>query len=102
MAKAKQKAKKEAKPEAEEKIEGKEIGKVSHYFDKVGVAVIELKAGLKVGDKIRIKGSTTDFEQKVESMQVEHEQLDKAKKGQAIGLKVKDRVRLNDKVYVIK
>ena len=98
---AKPKAKpKEEKP-AEEKIEGKEVGKVTHYFDKISVAVIELKSGLNAGDKIRIKGTTTDFEQTVDSMQVEHEKIEKAKKGQAVGMKVKDRVRLNDKVYVI-
>jgi len=83
------------------KIEGKEIGKVIHYFDKIGVAVIELKAGLNAGDKIRVKGATTDFEQEVKSMQVEHKELDKAKKGQAVGMKIKDRVRPNDKVYVV-
>ena len=79
----------------------KEIGTVTHFFDKVSVAVIELSAGLKVGDKIQIKGTTTDFTQKVASMQVEHEKLDKAKKGDAIGLKVKERVRPNDKVFLV-
>ncbi|MAG07516.1 translation elongation factor-like protein [Candidatus Pacearchaeota archaeon] len=79
----------------------KEIGTVTHFFDKVSVAVIELSVGLKVGDKIQIKGSTTDFTQKVASMQVEHEKLDKAKKGDAIGLKVKERVRPNDKVFLV-
>jgi len=85
----------------EEKVEGKEVGKITHYFDKIGVAVVELTGNLKVGDRIRIKGNTTDFEQKVESMQIEHENVEKAGKGDAIGLKVEDRVRINDKVYVI-
>jgi len=78
----------------------KEIGKVTHYFDKVGVAVVELSDNLNVGDEIHIKGSTTDFTQEVEAMQVEHEDIESAKAGDAIGLKVIDRVRLNDRVYL--
>ena len=81
---------------------GKEVGKVSHFFDKVGVAVVEILAPIKVGDKIRIRGNTTDFEMKVGSMQMEHDKIDKAKKGQAIGLKVDDIVREHDKVYLVK
>ena len=69
-------------------------------FDKVSVAVVELSGNLNVGDKIHIKGTTTDFNQKVESMQVEHEKIEKAKKGQSIGLKVDERVRLNDRVFI--
>jgi translation elongation factor EF-1alpha len=81
---------------------GKPIGKVTHFFDKVGVAVVEVSGKLKNGDKIRIKGSTTDFEQAVGSMQVENKPIKEAKKGQAIGLKVSERVRPNDMVYLIK
>lgn len=81
---------------------GKEIGKITHFFDKISVAVIELKAGLKIGDKIRIKGATTDFEQDVKEMQVEHAQLKEAKKGMAVGMKVKDVVRPHDVVYLVK
>ncbi len=79
---------------------GKQVGKITHFFDNLNVAVIELTSGLNQGDEIRIKGETTDFTQKVDSMQVEHEKIDKAKKGQAVGLKVKDKVRRNDKVYL--
>ena len=79
---------------------GKEVGKITHYFEKIGVAVIEVTGKLKAGDKIRIKGNTTDFEQDIDSMQVEHEQVKEAKKGDAIGMKVKDRVREHDVVYV--
>ena len=78
----------------------KEIGKVSDYFAKIEVAAIKLSKGLKVGDKIHIKGSTTDFEQKVDSMQIQRESVEKAKKGAEIGIKVKDRVRRNDKVFL--
>ncbi|MAE42605.1 hypothetical protein CMO93_02445 [Candidatus Woesearchaeota archaeon] len=55
---------------AEEKIPGKEVGKVTHYYTNIGVAVVELTGALKVGDKIRIKGATSDFEQTVDSMQI--------------------------------
>jgi len=76
-----------------------EIGRVTHYYPKIGVAVVELKSTLKVGDKILVKGATTNFEQVVESMQIEHKNVEKAEAGQSVGLKVKERVRENDKVY---
>ncbi len=79
----------------------KQIGKITHFFDKVGVAVIELEGVLKVGDAIQIKGATTDFEQKVDSMQVEHKNVESAGKGDAVGLKVGEKVRLNDLVFII-
>ncbi len=80
--------------------QGKLIGKVSHYFDKIEVAVIALDGGLKVGETIRIVGGVdTNFTQEVESMQVEHENVKKAKKGDEVGLKVKERVREGYKVY---
>lgn len=85
----------------EEKI-GKEVGVVKGYLDKMSVAIIELNGALKQGDKIRIKGNTTDFEQKVDSMQIEHQKVEKAKKGDGIGLKVIDKCRDHDKVYVVK
>lgn len=79
----------------------KQIGRVTHYFSKIGVAIIELEDELRAGDAIHIKGSTTDFQEKVESIQIEHEQVQAAKKGQAIGLKVKEHVREHDIVYKI-
>jgi len=86
-------------PEIEE---GKLIGKVVHYFDKIGVAVIALNVPLKVGETIRIAGGeSTDFTQEVESMEVEHEKIKKAKKGDEVGLKVKEKVREGYKVYKI-
>jgi len=84
---------------ADKKTKEKEVGKVSHYYTNIGVGVIELKGTLKVGDKIHIKGATTDLKQKVESMQIEQDKVQEAKKGQSIGLKVKDHVRQHDKVY---
>lgn len=76
-----------------------EIGKVTHYFDKAGAAVIKLTAPLKVGDKIHIKGHTTDFEQDIVSMQIEHNSISEGKKGDAVGVKVDERVREHDIVF---
>ncbi|MDH5793409.1 MAG: translation elongation factor-like protein [Candidatus Bathyarchaeota archaeon] len=76
-----------------------EVGRVTHFFAKISVAVIELIAPLAVGDTIMIKGPTTDFEQIVESMQIEHNNVQRAEAGQSIGLKVAQRVRENDIAY---
>ncbi len=77
------------------------VGKITHYYGKLGVAAVELSDSLKTGDLIHIKGHTTDFEQKVEAMQIEHEQVTEAVNGQVVGLKVKDYVRDHDTVYRI-
>jgi len=79
--------------------EGKLVGRVTHYFSKIGVAVIELSDTLKVGDNIRIIGGLTDFTQTVESMEIEHEKVKEAKAGDSIGLKVAQKVREGYKVY---
>ena len=71
----------------------KPIGKVTHYFDKIGVAIIELSGGLKVGDKIKIEGGKNEFDQTVEEMQVDHKPVDAAKAGDAVGIKVKEKIR---------
>lgn len=81
--------------------EEKEIGKVSHYFNGIGVVVIELSDKLAKNDKIRILGVTTDFEQEIDSMQIDRKEIQEAKKGDAIGVKVVDKVREGDKVYKI-
>lgn len=94
-------------PEEEPKEEGteqqpeKEIGKVTHFFSKISVVVIELSDTLKVGDQIHIKGHATDFTQKVDSMQIEHENVQEAKAGQSVGLKVVDKAREGDAVYKV-
>jgi len=75
------------------------IGRVTHFFSKISVAVIELTAPLAVGDHIVFKGPNTDFEQTVDSMQIEHANVQKAEAGQSIGLKVAERVRETDLVY---
>ena len=79
-----------------------EIGEVTDYFRKIEVAAIDITQGtLSVGDTIHIKGHTTDFTQVVESMQIEHENVQTAKVGDSIGIKVKDHVRDHDKVYKV-
>jgi hypothetical protein len=75
------------------------IGKVTHYFPKVRAAVIKLKVPLTVGDKIKIKGHTTDFTQNVNSMQIDRVPINSAKKGDEIGVLVTSRVRRNDTVF---
>lgn len=79
--------------------ERKQIGKITHFFSKIGVAVVELTDTIKVGDTILIKGAHTEFEQKVKSMQIEHESIEEAKKGQSIGMKVEQKVHENDAVF---
>jgi putative protease len=76
-----------------------EVGRITHFFTKISVAVVELKAPLAVGDRIIIKGPLTDFEQVVDSMQIEHKNVTRAEAGQSIGLKVAQRVREKDVVY---
>ena len=80
---------------------GKEVGKVTHYFSNIGVAVIKLGAVLKQGDKIRVKGDTSDFTQNVDSRQIEHEKVESTKKGISIGMKVVDHAREHDIVYKV-
>ena len=81
---------------AEEKL----IGKITHYFTNIGVGVIEITENkLKVGEKIHVKGATSDFEQVVDSMQIEHENVETANKGDAVGLKVEQPVREGDEVF---
>ena len=75
------------------------VGKITHYFSKIGVAIVELKEDLKVGDEISIEGKNTKFAQKVESMQVQHVNVPQAKAGESIGLKIVDRAREGDEVY---
>lgn len=77
------------------------VGTVTHYYPRIGVVVMEVTAPIKVGDQIRIKGATTDFEQIVESMEIEHKKVQEAKPGESIGLMVKEKVRKKDLVYKV-
>ena len=79
-----------------------EVGRVADYFKKIGVVAIEVTSeGISVGDTLHFKGHTTDFTQKVDSMQVEHENVERADVGASIGIKVKERVRTHDQVYKV-
>lgn len=81
-------------------MQEKEIGRITHYFSKIGVAVIEMTDGtLSAGDTIHIKGHTTDLTQTIDSMQIEHDSVDTIKVGDAAGIKVSDHVREHDVVY---
>lgn len=79
----------------------REVGKITHYYTNISVAIVEVSDTIKIGDRIRIQGATSDFEQEVTSMQIEHEQVQEAKPGQVIGLKVDQKVREGDKVFVV-
>lgn len=75
------------------------VGEITHYFTRIGVAVIDLTGSIKVGDRIAIKGMTTNFEMTVTSMQIEGKNIEEAGAGDDIGMKVDDRVRQGDIVY---
>ncbi|TKJ31843.1 MAG: translation elongation factor-like protein [Chloroflexi bacterium B3_Chlor] len=79
----------------------KEIGRVTNYFSQIGVAVIQLTGPLQLEDEVRIKGGTRDFQQRVESMQVEHQPIDKAEAGQEVAVKLDQKARPNDRVYKV-
>ena len=75
------------------------VGRIEHFYSKASVAIVEVSAPMKNGDKILIRGGTTNLPQVVESMEVEHKRVNEAQAGQRIGLKVAGRVRENDIVY---
>ena len=78
------------------------LGKVTHYFDHLEVAVIKLGkgVGLKKGDKVQFKGNSTDFTQEVRSLQVDHKEVEAVKAGDDFGLKVDQKVREGDRVFI--
>lgn len=83
-----------------QEVKEKILGMIDHFFGKINVAAIKLKAPLKVGDFIHVKGHTTDFTQRIESMQIEHHNVAQAKKGDDIGIRVKSKVRQHDMVFL--
>ena len=89
------------KAAAAKKIKENVIGKVTHYFPKVRAAVVKLKVPISIGEVIKIKGHTTDFKQKITSMQMDRVPITSGKKGQEIGILVDSRVRQHDLVYKI-
>jgi putative protease len=79
----------------------KEIGKITHYYGNISVGIIELSDNLKVGESIHIKGYTSDFTQNIDSMQIEHATVSEAGLGDAIGVKVSQKVHPGDKVFKV-
>lgn len=79
---------------------GKKIGQVTHYFGKIGVAVLKLTGPLKTGDQIVISGRGEEYEQTVDSMQVDHQTIPEAKAGDDVGMKVAKLVKPGDEVYL--
>jgi translation elongation factor EF-1alpha len=77
------------------------VGTITHYFAKPEVGVVKLVAGIKIGDVLHVRGNTTDFEQEVTSMQVEHEAVEAAAAGTEVAFKVNERVRKGDEVYKV-
>jgi len=86
-------------PNGEVPVAEKKVGTVVHYYGDIGVAGVVLTGVLKVGDTIHVVGHTTDFTGTVESMQIDHDTVEKAKKGDDVGIKVSDRVREHDEVF---
>ena len=77
----------------------KPIGKVTHYYGHIGVAIVKFNKAVDVGVKLHFKGAHTDFEQTIDSMQFDHKDISSAKKGQDVGIKVNEKVREGDEVY---
>ncbi len=77
------------------------VGRVTHYYDKISVAVVDILGTLAVGDKVKISGHDNEFEQTIGSMQVEHENVETTKKGETVGLKVDQPVKKGDEIFKI-
>lgn len=77
------------------------VGEIIHYYDKIGVAVIKISSPIKVGDRIKISGHDKEFEQAITSMQVEHQNIEQAKKGDDVGMKVDQPAKDGDEVYKV-
>lgn len=80
--------------------EPKKVGVITHYYSNIGVGIIKLDSDIKIGDRLKFKGHKTDFEQEVSQMQFDHKDIPEGKKGQEVGIKVKDKVRVGDTVYL--
>jgi len=81
---------------------GERVGRVTHYFNKIGVAVLELSGTIRVGDRLHFLGKHTDFPQIVQSMQIEHQPAEQAEMGSDVAIKVDQRVRRDDSVFRLK
>ena len=79
----------------------KKIGTITHFFDRISVGIIKLDGKLKVGDKVRIEGGKSSFEQEISEIQLEHQGIQEGKKGQEVGIKVSEKVREGNKVFLL-
>lgn len=79
----------------------KKLGVVTHYFNHLKVGIVKASSPIKVGDKVQFKGHTTDFKQSISQMQLDHEAVDAAQKGQEVGIKLKSQVREGDEVFAV-
>ncbi len=79
----------------------KPIGVVTHYYGGIGVAIVKFNKAVEKGTEVEIRGATTNLRQKMDSMQYEHKDIDTAKKGQEVGIKVDEKVREGDEVYLV-
>mgnify|MGYP001249569300 CR=1 FL=1 len=77
------------------------VGEITHVFDKIGVAIIYLENDLKIGDTVRVLGKNVDFTQTIDSMQVDRQNIDSAKTGATIGIKMEGRVNEGDKIFLV-
>lgn len=80
---------------------GEKIGVVTHYYTNIEVGIIKLEKDLELGQRVRFKGATTDFEQEIEDMQYDHEDVEMGEAGQEVGVKVDEKVREGDEVYAV-
>lgn len=80
--------------------EPKPVGEITHYYGHIGVAIVKFSKPVKVGDTLHFKGANTDFMQTIDSMQYEHEQIQTAKKGQLVGIKVNEKLHEGTEVYL--
>jgi len=82
-------------------MEKKPIGKITHYYGHLGVAIVKFNCNVKKGEEVHFRGAHTDFTQEIESIQYDHEDIEVAKKGQDVGIKVKEKVREGDEIYSV-
>ena len=78
----------------------KAVGKITHYYSKIGVGIVELKGKLAAGDKVKIKGRSTEFDQNIDTIEIDHKEVKEAKSGDIVGIKVNDKVREGDEIYI--
>lgn len=82
-------------------MEKKPIGKITHYYGHLGVAIVKFNREVKKGEEVHFKGAHTDFTQTIDSIQYDHKDIEVAQKGQDVGIKVKEKVREGDEIYSV-